>query len=147
VNLQALAWELTERARSRLDDARRAVEDGRWADVLRFSQEAVELALKGLLRGIAVEVPKRHDVGPVLAEVAPQLPAAVRRELPELTELSAQLAERRSLAVYGDEAGGRTASEIFQSREEAESYLRRAGRAVRLARGSLRPSHGRRGRR
>jgi HEPN domain-containing protein len=37
-----------------------------WADVVRESQEAVELALKSLFRFSSIEVPQIHDVGQIL---------------------------------------------------------------------------------
>jgi HEPN domain-containing protein len=37
-----------------------------WSDVIRESQEVVELALKALLREVGVEPPKWHDVGGLL---------------------------------------------------------------------------------
>ena len=42
-----------------------------WADVVRESQEVVELALKGLLRSCSIDPPRVHDVAEVLlAEVS-----------------------------------------------------------------------------
>lgn len=44
-----------------LADASRALERGSWNTVIRRSQEAVELSLKGVLRMMGVEYPKIHD--------------------------------------------------------------------------------------
>lgn len=132
MNLKALARDQYLRGRDRWRDARRAFEEERWPDTVRYSQEAVELVLKALLRAVAMEVPKRHDVGPMLEEVAARLPPRVRRELPAIVQLSARLAERRAAAMYGDEADGRPAGEIFRDRGEAKAYLDQTGHVVRL---------------
>ena len=39
-----------------------------WSDVVRQAQELVELAAKGMLRFVAIEPPKQHDVGPLLLQ-------------------------------------------------------------------------------
>lgn len=144
MNLMALARDQFLRGRDRWRDARRAFEEGRWPDSLRYSQEAVELVLKALLRALAVEVPKRHDVGPVLEEVAAQLPPGIRRDLPAITELSALLTERRALAMYGDEAAGKAARDLFRRREEALTYVDRTGRLVRQVGQALQTGRARR---
>jgi HEPN domain-containing protein len=41
---------------------------GNFSDVIRKAQEAVELALKGMLRAVGGEPPKIHDVGGLLLE-------------------------------------------------------------------------------
>jgi HEPN domain-containing protein len=41
-----------------------------FSDVIRESQEVVELALKGMLRQIGIEPPKWHDVGGILVAYA-----------------------------------------------------------------------------
>ena len=48
-----------------------------WADVVRESQEAVELALKGLLRAVGIDPPRVHDVAEVLEAEGDRLPARV----------------------------------------------------------------------
>lgn len=39
-----------------------------YSDVIRESQEIVELCLKGMLRYVGIEPPKYHDVSPLLVE-------------------------------------------------------------------------------
>ena len=137
MNLNRLARDQALRATDRIRDARRVAGEGRWADAVRLSQEGVELALKGLLRSVAVEVPKRHDVGPVLEEVADRLPPAIRRSLPQLVELSHALAGMRALATYGDEIGGRTPDELFGDPGSAASLLSRAAQVTELVADTL----------
>jgi HEPN domain-containing protein len=130
VNLERLARGQLARAEARLRIAERAFEEREWSDAIRFSQEAVELALKALLRSLAADVPKRHDVGPVLVELTAELPTPIRAELPTIVRLSKALADRRALALYGDELEGVPADEIFRSRDEAERFLRGARSVV-----------------
>ncbi len=54
------------RATARLSALDALYEARSWADVVRESQEVVELALKGLLRAHGVEPPRIHDVADVL---------------------------------------------------------------------------------
>ena len=74
-----------------------------WADVVRESQEVVELTLKGLLRAYGVEPPRIHDVSPVLVAERDRLPPALRPEVPTLCDASRRLRRDRELAFYGAE--------------------------------------------
>lgn len=74
-----------------------------WADVVRESQELVELALKGLLRAHGVEPPRIHDVADVLVAEQARLPDALRAVVPRLAEISRGLRRDRELAFYGAE--------------------------------------------
>ena len=74
-----------------------------WADVVRESQEAVELALKGLLRSCGIDPPRLHDVSDVLVAEADRLPEALRAEIETLTTISRELRRDRELAFYGAE--------------------------------------------
>ena len=74
-----------------------------WADVVRESQEVVELALKALLRASGVEAPRVHDVAPVLVAERARLPVALAPHVDELAEASRQLRRDRELAFYGAE--------------------------------------------
>ena len=49
-----------------------------YSDVVREAQEAVELALKGVLRILGVEPPKIHDAGPLLLEYRNRLPISIQ---------------------------------------------------------------------
>ncbi len=74
-----------------------------WADVVRESQEIVELALKGLLRSVGVIPPRVHDVSDILEAERDRLPQPVRQRLDELTAISKDLRRDRELAFYGAE--------------------------------------------
>ena len=74
-----------------------------WADVVRESQEIVELALKGLLRACGVEPPRIHDVADVLIAEQARLPKSLRNDVSRLAEISRGLRRDRELAFYGAE--------------------------------------------
>ena len=74
-----------------------------WADVVRESQEVVELALKGLLRAHGIEPPRIHDVADVLIAEQARLPVAVRDAADRLAQISRGLRRDRELAFYGAE--------------------------------------------
>ena len=74
-----------------------------WADVVRESQEVVELALKGLLRASGVEAPRIHDVADVLVAERDRLPPALAPHVDRLADVSRALRRDRELAFYGAE--------------------------------------------
>lgn len=74
-----------------------------WADVVRESQEVVELALKGLLRAHGVDPPRIHDVADVLLAEVDRLPTALAGDVSRLAEASRSLRRDRELAFYGAE--------------------------------------------
>jgi len=98
-----LAGDYVRRASARLAALDALFEAGSWADVVRESQEVVELALKGLLRAVGVEPPRIHDVSePLLAQRA-RMPSALLPHLESLAAGSRQLRRDRELAFYGAE--------------------------------------------
>lgn len=110
-------------------------------DVVREAQEIVELALKGALRCLGIEPPKRHDVAPLLAK-AGALPPKWRRRVGTLMRLSGILAEERSHAFYGDEASDEPASALFGQRD-ARRAMRWADLSIELLDDLLQPRVGR----
>ncbi len=92
-----------ERARGRLPFLTHMREAGLHADVVRESQEVVELALKGLLRMIGLDPPKEHDVSKFMARERRRLPKAILDNLAEIRRMSKRLRRERELAFYGDE--------------------------------------------
>jgi len=91
------------RAGARLKALQVLLAERSWADVVRESQEVVELCLKALVRAADIEVPRVHDVSPVLEQNSDRFPAAVRPKLGELIRISRQLRRDRELAFYGSE--------------------------------------------
>jgi hypothetical protein len=100
---QDLAKDYISRAAGRLRALDVLYEDGHWADVVRESQEVVELALKAALRSHGVDPPRLHDVSDVLLAERERLPAALTAELDALVQISRELRRDRELAFYGAE--------------------------------------------
>ncbi len=98
-----LAADYVRRADIRLRAIDVLMAAGSWADVVRESQEAVELALKGLLRHVGIEPPRIHDVSEVLLAGRDRLPEALRADVERLAEISKDLRRDRELAFYGAE--------------------------------------------
>lgn len=98
-----LAADHVRRAEARLRALDVLFDAESWADVVRESQEVVELALKGLLRSVDVEPPRVHDVAEVLEAERSRLPEPLQHALPQLTEASRRLRRDRELAFYGAE--------------------------------------------
>ncbi|MFQ5666899.1 MAG: HEPN domain-containing protein [Candidatus Binatia bacterium] len=92
-----------ERARGRVAFLRQMQAAGLHADAVRESQEAVELALKGLLRIVGLDPPKEHDVSKFLTAERKRLPTAVADHLSEIRRISKRLRRERELAFYGGE--------------------------------------------
>jgi HEPN domain-containing protein len=100
-----------------------------WADVVRESQEIVELALKGLLRSCGIEPPRIHDVSEVLLAERERLPDSLQNEVEKLAGVSKDLRRDRELAFYGAE--DLTPSD-FYSKQDAEHARDAAHLTVRL---------------
>lgn len=96
--------------REALDTLLRA---GAHADVVRESQDVVELILEGALRFAGIEPPKRHDVHRAFTGFHARFPPEWRETLSELRDALDQLARDRGPAFYGDEAAGTPASDLF----------------------------------
>lgn len=94
-----------------------------WADVVRESQEAVELALKALLRSAGIEIPRVHDVSQTLLENRDRLPEAILPHIERVAEHSRQLRRDRELAFYGSE--DLTPGEFYR-REDADAARKMA---------------------
>lgn len=95
-----------------------------WADVVRESQEVVELSLKALIRSAGIEVPRVHDVGDLLLTHADRFPSRVREKLARLSTISRALRRDRELAFYGSE-------DLTPSQFYRESDARKARRDAR----------------
>lgn len=100
-----------------------------WADVVRESQEIVELTLKGLLRACGVTPPRIHDVSDLLLAERERLPAELSAELETLMRISRDLRRDRELAFYGAED---LTPSMFYSKEDATTARDGARRTVEL---------------
>ena len=119
----ALAADYLRRAGNRIKALEVLLQAESWADVVREAQEVVEITLKALLRACRVEVPRIHDVSPVLEQNRERLPERIVAQLPQLTRISRSLRRDRELAFYGSE--DLTPSE-FYTNEDAATALAQA---------------------
>jgi len=97
-----LAADYLRRAAARLRALDVLFDARSWADVVRESQEIVELALKGLLRSHGVEA-RVHDVSEIFHAERARLPESIQGELPRLAAISRDLRRDRELASCGAE--------------------------------------------
>lgn len=124
-----LARDYIRRAQVRLQALEVLFEAESWADVVRESQEIVELTLKALLRASGVDPPRIHDVSEVLRAERQRLPAALSKEVDTLAEISRRLRRDRELAFYGAED---LTPSGFYSRDDAEAARLDANKTVEL---------------
>jgi hypothetical protein len=103
VRNRSLAADYVGRAEARVRALDVLFEAESWADVVRESQEVVELALKGLLRAFGVEPPRIHDVSDVLLAERDRLPEPLRASVAQLAQASRELRRDRELAFDGAE--------------------------------------------
>jgi HEPN domain-containing protein len=113
VTSDRLARDYLRRAQARRKALDTLLASAAYADAVREAQEVVELILKGTLRFIGVDPPKRHDVRAVLARFFDRLPPEWRQTMDDLGEASTELARERAHAFYGDEDELIPASELF----------------------------------
>ena len=102
MNTKSLAESYLKKAVDRLDILDLLFKKGAFSDVIRESQEIVELSLKGMLRFIGVEPPKIHDVGGLLLEYEEKFPKDIAKHLKRLADISKRLRKERELAFNGD---------------------------------------------
>lgn len=100
-NLEAARRSL-ERARLILEEAHRFYAQGAWNLVVRRSQEAVELALKGALLWAGLEVPRVRDVGFFLRRHRRRFPSSWAALIPRLASISGALGAERERSFYKD---------------------------------------------
>lgn len=124
-----LALDYVRRAAVRVEALDVLFDRESWADVVRESQETVELALKSLLLAVKIDPPRVHDVSDVLLAERDRLPRALLPELERLAAASRQLRRDRELAFYG--AADLTPSG-FYTKKDAEAARASARETVQL---------------
>lgn len=115
-----LADDYLIRAENRLAAIEVLMARGGHADVVRESQEVVELCLKALLRKSKVEVPRLHDVSSVLEEFAAKLPKTVQAHVKRLCQVSRNMRRDRELSYYGSE--DLTPSEFYHKEDAEDAF-------------------------
>jgi HEPN domain-containing protein len=124
-----LAKSNLKQAEERLKHAREALDSGNYPYVVRQSQEAVELSLKGALRLAGIEPPKWHDVGPLLRREKARFPQWFQELVDDLSSISRSLRKERELAMYGDDEIGVPPEELY-TRKDAVQALEDALKVV-----------------
>ena len=74
-----------------------------WADVVRECQEAVELSLKAFLRASNIEVPRIHDLSPILEQAKATLDPSMGADIDRMSAISRKMRRDRELSFYGSE--------------------------------------------
>lgn len=128
-----LAEDYIQRAAVRLKAVDTLYAAKSWPDVVRESQEVIELALKALLRISHIDTPRVHDVGDVLLENRGRLPESIRPEAEKLADYSRGLRRDRELSFYGSE--DLTPSDFYREKDarEARAMARETVAAVKQA--------------
>ena len=108
------------RAEHRLKSVAVLLHEKSYADVVRESQELIELCLKALLRKANIDPPLRHDVSSILLENASHLPQKLRSEVVTLAKISKKLRRDLELAFYGSE--DLTPSEFYTEEDAKEAF-------------------------
>lgn len=121
---------MMERSLIILDEAEYLNNKEAWNMVVRRSQESVELALKCSLLWARIEVPRIHDVGPILRQYAGRYPEPFRSRIPYLASVSRMLRAEREISFYGDEQSGVPPEKLY-TREDASEALSKAGEVLR----------------
>lgn len=120
---EELALSYLAQARLILEEADGLYQRGAWNLVVRRCQEAVELALKGVLRFLGLEIPQLHDVAGVMDRYQDRLPPVMQKELPRLISISRRLSEERGLSFYGDEKARIPAERLYVQMDADSAML------------------------
>lgn len=115
----SLVQDYIKRAEDRIDSVDLLYKKESWANVVRESQEIVELCLKAYLRHINVEVPRIHDVSGALEDNKELLSGEVAKNFKKIVSISKSLRRDRELAFYGTE--DLTPSEFYAKDDATEA--------------------------
>ncbi|MCS4541302.1 MAG: HEPN domain-containing protein [Euryarchaeota archaeon] len=110
-----MALDYITRAERTLNEAKNALLSKDYPLTIKRSQETVELSLKAVLRYLAIEYPKDHDVGDILLQAVKirNLPDWFKVEVDFMVNSSIDLAKKRGPAFYGDESSQKPPSMLF----------------------------------
>jgi HEPN domain-containing protein len=116
-----MTFDYIRRAKSCFRESKAAFDEEDYPMTVRRSQECVELSLKAVLRGIAIEYPREHDVSKALEMVKGKVPNWFSSKIPEFIEISKDLSKKRGPALYGYESELKPASDIFNIKDAKEA--------------------------
>jgi len=120
-----LARSYSKKIPSRFQALQLFFEAENYSDVVRKSQELLELALKAILRFYSIDPPKFHDVGKLLLQIQDKLPIE-NTNLDLLISESTWLRGERELSMYGE-------VDFFPDKEYFKSDASRAMNAAKMA--------------
>ena len=92
-----------KKCQSRLRALQVLIEDKNYSDVVRESQEIMELCSKAVLRIALIDPPHRHDVANELVLAKASLPAHVHGAIDEMVIANHWLRRDREIRFYGAE--------------------------------------------
>ncbi len=111
-----------KKCQSRLKALKVLYDDQSYSDVVRESQEVVELCSKGILRIALVDPPHRHDVAEELLQALPQLGKKHQKSIDELATANHWLRREREMSFYGADDFDPTEGYSVKDADRAFSY-------------------------
>lgn len=105
-----------------LEEARFSLKKRHWHRVVRKSQEATELAIKGLFKYLGLDYPKSHILGKVIKKELSKRHFFDKEVLNQIAFISDSLAFDREPSFYGS-LNGVSASSLFDQ-DDAEEALK-----------------------
>ncbi len=126
---KTLAQDYISRAQIRLLALETLFKEKGYADVVRESQEVVELSLKALLKSNNIAIPRLHDVSSIIEDNRSTLRALSDEQIHLVVNISRTLRRDRELAFYGSE--DLTPSEFYK-KEDAETAKSQANQVVEI---------------
>jgi HEPN domain-containing protein len=137
LNTKDMAQDYINTTRSCLREAREASGEGNFSLCVRRAQKCIELSIKAVLRTLAIEFPKEHDVSDILQGLDGfELPDWFKKELPGLASIMRKITPKRGPALYGFERELKPPSEIFSrgdgedAQRDAEEVYRKCNRFI-----------------
>ena len=124
-----LAYDYIKRAKIRLVAIDTLFTEKGFADVVRESQEVVELVLKALLRMHDIAIPRIHDVSTLLEEQRNIFTKITSEEIDYVSHVSRSLRRDRELSFYGSE--DLTPSEFYR-KSDAETARGQARKVLEI---------------
>ena len=120
-----MARGMLEQAEAIFEEAIYLSQKQKWNLVVRRCQECVELSLKASLLYVGVEIPKIHDVGPLLKRYKNRFPKDFSIRITELASISRSLRAEREISFYGDEQSGIPPNELY-TQDDAHEAIEKA---------------------
>ena len=115
-----LTKDYLKRCEARLKAIQVLMNEQSYADVVRESQECIELALKALLRSVGVIPPRTHDVSKLLLDEKDRFQGSLKKNVDKFAKISKDLRRDRELAFYGSE--DLTPSDFYSKEDATQAF-------------------------